>query len=93
MDRFRSPLRPGQRSLHADARSRRRQEGREEEELDRKPTALKGGGKHAVRFADVDQRLTVWVDDLLPFGDGVTYAPPATEGPTEANDLQPAGVG
>ena len=64
-----------------------------EEELDHKPTALKGGGKHAVRFADVDQRLTVWVDDALPFGDGVAYRPPSTEGPTEANDLKPAGVG
>ncbi len=56
------------------------------------PTALKGGGKHAVRFANVDQRLTVWVDDALPFGDGVSYAPPTTDGPTEANDLEPAGV-
>ncbi|HVS36950.1 MAG TPA: S26 family signal peptidase [Gemmataceae bacterium] len=57
-----------------------------------KATALKGGGKHTVRFANVDQRLTVWVDDVLPFGDGVPYDPPKTEGPTE-NDLQPASIG
>ncbi len=68
-----------------------------EEELDRKPTALKGGGKHAVRFADVDERLTVWVDDALPFGDGVSYQAPEKEGKTvegaTANDLQPASIG
>ncbi len=48
----------------------------EEKPLASQPTALKGGGKHTVRFADVDQRLTVWVDDALPFGDGVTYQAP-----------------
>ncbi len=68
-----------------------------EEELDRKPTNLKGGAKHVVRFADVDQRLTVWVDDALPFGDGVTYQPPKKDGKTvegaTENDLQPASVG
>ncbi|HVS37630.1 MAG TPA: S26 family signal peptidase, partial [Gemmataceae bacterium] len=58
-----------------------------------KPTALKGGGKHSVRFANVDQRLTVWVDDALPFGDGVPYDPPKTEGPTKENDLDPANIG
>ena len=64
----------------------------QEKPLDSKPTALKGGGKHSVRFADVDQRLTVWVDEALPFGDGVTYDPPPTEGPTEKNDLEPASI-
>ena len=64
-----------------------------EEELEHKPTALKAG-THSVRFADVDQRLTVWVDDALPFGDGVAYAPPADEGPRKENDLdRPAGIG
>ncbi len=68
-------------------------EGDQETVLDHKPTALKSG-THAVRFADVDERLTVWVDDALPFGDGVTYTPPKNEGPTKENDLdRPAGIG
>ncbi len=69
----------------------------EEKPLASQPTALKGGGKHTVRFADVDQRLTVWVDDALPFGDGVTYQAPEKDGKTiegaTENDLQPASVG
>ena len=58
----------------------RDEQGQEPSVLGSKPTALKGGGKHSVRFADVDQRLTVWVDDALPFGDGVTYPPPRRKG-------------
>jgi signal peptidase I len=69
----------------------------QDQPLDSRPTAMKGGGRHSVRFADVDERLTVWVDDALPFGDGATYPPPGKdgrriEGPTE-NDLQPASIG
>ena len=68
-------------------------EGDQETVLDHKLTGLKSG-THAVRFADVDERLTVWVDDALPFGDGVTYTPPKNEGPTKENDLdRPAGIG
>src|SRR5262249_11484089 len=62
-----------------------------EEVLDSKPTALKGG-THRLRFANVDQRLTVWVDSSLPFGDGVAYRASEERGPTR-NDLQPAGIG
>jgi signal peptidase I len=64
-----------------------------EEKLDSKPTRLKGGGIHSVRFANVDERLTVWVDEALPFGAGVTYDAPKTEGATKENDLEPASVG
>jgi signal peptidase I len=63
-----------------------------EEKLDSKPTSLKGGA-HSVRFANVDERLTVWVDEALPFGAGVTYDAPKTEGATKENDLEPASVG
>jgi signal peptidase I len=35
----------------------------------------------------------VWVDGRLPFEQGVTYLPAGDQGPTEANDLQPASVG
>jgi signal peptidase I len=57
-----------------------------------KPTGLKSG-THRVRFANVDERLTVWVDGSLPFGDGVAYDPAAERGPTKENDLQPASIG
>ena len=63
-----------------------------EEELEKKPTGLKSG-THQVRFANVDERLTVWVDGSLPFGDGVAYDPARERGPTAANDLQPASIG
>jgi signal peptidase I len=64
-----------------------------EEKLDSKPTSLKGGGTHSVRFANVDERLTVWVDEALPFGAGATYDAPKPEGATKENDLEPASVG
>ena len=42
----------------------------------KKPTALKKPGTYHVRFANVDDRLLLWVDRSLPFGDGVPYTPP-----------------
>ncbi len=63
-----------------------------EEKLASKETAMKKKGTYRLRFANVDQRLVVWVDNSLPFGDGVTYIPPGTQGPT-SNDLEPASVG
>jgi signal peptidase I len=44
-----------------------------EMELASQPTTVRGAGKHRLRFANVDERLTVWVDDTLPFGDGVAH--------------------
>jgi signal peptidase I len=78
------------------------------DELDSKPTRLKAPGSYQVRFANIDARLTVWVDRDLPFDDGRDYPPPeirglrdkdldeaalrARRGPTE-NDLEPASIG
>src|SRR5262245_578388 len=57
-------------------------------------TKLVGKGTHQVRFANVDDRLTVWVDEKLPFGAGVEYAPPKKLLPTKGNDLErPASIG
>ena len=64
-----------------------------EEELAQKPTSLRGTGKHLVRFGNVDERLVVWVDESLPFGDGVEYSGDRGSEPNEANDKQPAGIG
>jgi signal peptidase I len=60
---------------------------------DKKPTDLKKG-THRLRFGNIDDRLVVWVDKSLPFGDGVVYTPAKQRGPTEENDLQrPASIG
>src|SRR5262249_19180216 len=61
-------------------------------ELTSKPTTLQGKGQHLVRFANVDDRLVVWVDNDLPFGDGFPYLAKSPKGPAE-NDLQPASLG
>jgi signal peptidase I len=60
--------------------------------LGTKATRLKGPGDYDLRFANIDERLTVWVDRELPFDDGVTSPPPAKRGPTR-KDLQPARLG
>jgi signal peptidase I len=62
--------------------------------LARAPSGVKGKGKYALRFANVDDRLVVWVGEKLPFGEGVAYAPARKLQPTKANDLlRPARVG
>jgi signal peptidase I len=61
--------------------------------LDKKPTALKKSGTYHVRFANVDDRLLLWVDHDLPFGEeGASYTPPSDRGP-DGNDLWPASIG
>src|SRR5262249_10589279 len=62
------------------------------EDLDKKETSVKKPGSYRLRFANVDERLTVWVDGSLPFGDGVPYSPPKEGGKPTSNDLEPAGI-
>jgi signal peptidase I len=61
-------------------------------ELQGAATRVNGPGEYRLCLANVDARLTLWVDEDLPFGDGVAYEPPGAKGPTE-NDLEPASVG
>jgi signal peptidase I len=61
------------------------------------PTRIKAKGDYQIRFANYDQRLTVWVDRELPFEDGKEYPPPVENGPDTAdanvnNDLHPASI-
>jgi signal peptidase I len=56
-------------------------------------TSFKGAGKHDVRLANVDGRLTLWIDGQTPFGEGRIYqegmddfAPPTEE------DLEPVRI-
>jgi signal peptidase I len=65
-----------------------------EQKLDSKPTSMSKKGDYRLRFANVDERLVVWVNGELPFDSGFDYPPPADAGPVEKNDLEkPAGVG
>lgn len=76
-----------------------RKTGAKETVLGQKDTPVKGAGAFRIRLANVDERLTLWVNDALPFGDGQTYDPPTVQGPdpeknpAKNNDLQPASVG
>ncbi len=60
-------------------------------------TPLKGQGEHDVKFANVDGRLTLWVDGQTPFGEGLTYEDGSNNFdaghpiPTWA-DLEPVGI-
>lgn len=65
--------------------------GDQGETLASQSTSLKTPGTYHLRFANVDERLTVWVDGKLPFGDGVAYPTPRRRGPTR-NDLEPASI-
>jgi signal peptidase I len=57
------------------------------------PSPLKGAGDHEVTFANVDNRLTLWVDGRPAFGDGFAYedAPGAHPEPT-VEDLSPVRI-
>lgn len=56
-------------------------------------TNINRPGRYQIGFADFDQRLTVWVDGRLPFGEGVEVPPLRTDqhGPRLA-DLAPAAL-
>ncbi len=81
---------------------------REDPPLAVKPTSVKAAGNYLVRLANIDARLTVWVDRDLPFGDGKEYDPPEMRGPNDKdvteeqmlerrgpteNDFEPASIG
>ncbi len=64
-----------------------------EEELGSAKTSVKGKGTYRLRFANVDDRLLVWVGNRLPFQNGVNYSPAKNLKPDEKNDLEPASIG
>jgi len=65
----------------------------DEKEIARRPTSLRGPGRHSVRFANFDERLAVWVNGELPFGDGMDHEGDRSGRPDDVNDKQPASVG
>lgn len=58
-------------------------------------TAIRSPGIYTLRFANVDDRLCLWVNDswmnsgLVPFGDGAEFEAPSNRRPQNA-DLRPA---
>jgi signal peptidase I len=57
-------------------------------------TAIKAAGAYELTFANVDDRLTLWVDGERPFGDGLGYDSGGVDAePTPtAEDLEPARI-
>jgi signal peptidase I len=66
--------------------------GGKDQELGRAEQVITKPGSYMLRFANVDSRLTVWVDGKLPFGDGVPYTALRPD-PDNENNLEPASVG
>ena len=73
------------------------------EELAKVNSGIAKTGEFKLRFANVDSRLTLWIDGRLPFQDktsdrddrkqgGVDYAPVAADA-EHANNLEPASIG
>jgi signal peptidase I len=55
-------------------------------------TKWRGSGEHRFRFANVDDRLAMWIDGrVVDFGEGAIYQPPVLPGP-QPGDLSPVGV-
>lgn len=61
-------------------------------------TSIKGRGKYHVGFANIDDELTLWVDDhVVKFDGPTTYSPLGNDYPQatekDLGDLAPAGIG
>jgi signal peptidase I len=56
-------------------------------------TEINRPGAYELSFANVDDRLTLWVDGRLPFGDGLEYESTRRPSVATAADLEPARVG
>ena len=66
---------------------------RGDSKLGEAPSSLRGVGGHEVKFANVDDRLTLWVDGATPFGDGLAYENSPTEPQIpSALDLNPVSI-
>lgn len=62
-------------------------------ELGKAKTKVLGEGTHDLEFANVDNRLTLWVDGQPVFGEGLTYEDPAQSHPEPTReDLEPVRI-
>jgi signal peptidase I len=65
-------------------------------ELAKANTSIKGPGTYTLRFANVDDRLCLWINDgllsgFIAFGSGAEFEAPVNRRPQEA-DLTPIGI-
>ncbi len=66
-------------------------------EMAKANTSLTGPGTYTLRFANVDDRLCLWINDgflgsgFVPFGSGAEFEAPANRRPRDA-DLTPVGI-
>jgi signal peptidase I len=56
-------------------------------------TAVARPGSYELCFANVDERLTLWIDGAVPFGAGLTYEVEGPPAAPAAADLEPARIG
>ena len=56
-------------------------------------TEIKRPGTYELSFANVDDRLTLWVDGKMPFGEGRDHQSTRRPAVATAADLEPARVG
>lgn len=57
------------------------------------PTLLNRPGKYRLRFSNFDERLTLWINGSLPFGDGLAFPGPAPEDRSpRAGDTKPLAI-
>lgn len=68
--------------------------GDAEEVLAEAPTDLSGTGEWQIRFANVDNRICLWIDDdLVEFGEKASYVEDASQTPSpQDEDLIPVGI-
>ena len=66
----------------------------QETELATAATSITGPGDYSISFANVDDRICLWIDDsLVEFGDGATYTRHGLGNNTPTNnDLTPIGI-
>jgi signal peptidase I len=55
-------------------------------------TRISRSGTYGLTFANVDGRLTLWVDGDLPFGEGTSYPSGPESGPPTPADLEPVRI-
>lgn len=61
-------------------------------EMGKAPTNLRGAGSHRFKFANVDDRLVLWIDDaVISFSAAGEYPAPPLDGP-HTGDLSPVGI-
>ncbi len=81
--------------IHTDDQGKKTEENLSEHRKATTLTKPSANSTYRLRFANFDDRLTVWVDGSLPFDDGVKYQGSKEQhaGPVAENDLEPASIG